>query len=166
MGQAEYGESHDRLTRFMKANGLKLTRQREVILRAFLDSGDHVSVDDLLALVRQSSPGVGHATVYRTIKLLVDSGIAQEHKFTDGATLYEPVGDDDHDHHDHLICTRCGKIVEFENDDIERLQEEVAAKLGYQLVDHRMQLYGACQIVDCEGLADKESGAVRLPRVR
>jgi Fur family ferric uptake transcriptional regulator len=165
---AKHRDAHERLTRFMKTNGLKVTRQREAILDAFLDAGGHVSVEELLGAVRKRSPGVGHATVYRAIKLFVDAGVAQEHKFTDGATLYEPASDDDDDHHDHLICTKCGKIVEFENDEIERLQEVVASTLGFRLVDHRMQLYGACIDPTCKDNpeAGNGGGAGRLPRVR
>ncbi|MCP4869082.1 MAG: transcriptional repressor [Proteobacteria bacterium] len=127
----------------MKAHGLKLTRQREQILEAFLGAEKHVGVEELLGLVRRLQPGIGHATVYRTMKLFVDSGIATERKFSEGATLYEPE-DGGHHHHDHLICTRCGTIVEWENEAIEELQEQVARQHGFVLTDHKMELYGLC----------------------
>ncbi len=131
----------------MRSHGLKTTRQREQILQTFLAADKHVGVEELLGLVRRREPGIGHATVYRTMKLFVESGIASERHFADGATLYEPeTGEHDH-HHDHLICTSCGKIVEFENEEIEHLQKQVAARYGFGLTDHKMELYGTC--ADC-----------------
>ncbi len=146
-GSADYRDAHGRLVAYMKANGLKLTRQREEILEAFLGAHKHVGVEELLGLVRAKQPGIGHATVYRTMKLFVDSGIATERHFSDGATLYEPETDE-HDHHDHLICTSCGKIVEFEDERIEDLQEAVAKQMGFVLTHHKMELYGLCG--DCQ----------------
>jgi len=146
-GPLRYQAAHARLLAHMRRHGLKLTRQREQILQTFLAAEKHVGVEELLGLVRQGQPGIGHATVYRTMKLFVDSGIATERKFSEGATLYEPE-DGGHDHHDHLICTRCGKIVEWENEAIEALQEEVATQHGFVLTDHKMELYGTCG--DCQ----------------
>jgi Fur family ferric uptake transcriptional regulator len=131
----------------MKANGLKLTRQREQILRAFLGAHRHVGIEELLSLVRVHQPGIGHATVYRTMKLLVESGVATDRHFSDGATLYEPE-DVGNDHHDHLICSSCGKIVEWEDEAIEALQEQVAREHGFVLTSHKMELYGLCP--DCQ----------------
>ena len=103
-----------------------------------------MSIDDLLAKVRKRSPKVGYATVYRTMKLLTDSGIAAARQFGDGQTRYEVMGDG-HGHHDHLICTNCGLILEFENDTIEQLQDEMADRLGgFKLVRHKLELYGLC----------------------
>ncbi len=144
-GQAiEFEEAHDRLVAYMKGEGLKLTRQRQVILEAFLEADRHIAVDELVQEVRRRDSGIGHATVYRAIKLFVDAGLAHERNFSDGAAQYEPAEADDEAHHDHLICTRCGAILEFEHEEIERLQEEVAARFGFQLTDHRMELYGEC----------------------
>jgi Fur family ferric uptake transcriptional regulator len=145
---SRYERAHELLTRHMRVHGLKLTRQREVILQTFLDADKHVAVDDLLALVRRATPTIGHATVYRTMKLFVDAEIAEEHNFSDGASRYEPALGEHH-HHDHLICRTCGRIVEFENEEIERLQREVAKGLGFGLIDHRMELYGDCQDASC-----------------
>ena len=146
MSSEAYNQAHDRLTEYMRSRGLKITRQREQILDTFLHADKHLRVEDLLGLVRRRVPGIGHATVYRTMKLFVESGIASERHFTDGATLYEPFGDEE-EHHDHLICTECGRIVEFENDRIERLQDEVASQHDFELTHHRMELYGRC--ADC-----------------
>ncbi|MCP4869663.1 MAG: transcriptional repressor, partial [Proteobacteria bacterium] len=95
---ADYTTAHDRLTEYMRRKGLKLTRQRETILRAFLSGDKHVAIDELLGSTRKLDPGVGHATVYRTMKLFVEAGIAHEHNFTDGPAQYEPAhaGADEH----------------------------------------------------------------------
>ena len=106
--------------------------------------------------VRKVNPRVGYATVYRTIKLLKECGLADEQHFADGQTRYESATRDDQ-HHDHILCDRCGKIVEFADDVLERLQEEIAVRLGFVLARHRMELYGICR--ECrEG--------VRAPGVR
>ena len=143
MGLTKFDESQVRLTAYMRSKGLKVTRQREEILRTFIDVGKHVGIEELLSRVRQTSPGIGHATVYRTMRLFVEAGIAEERRFNSGASLYEHSEGEEH-HHDHIICTACGRIVEFENTEIERLQDEVAESLGFQLTSHKMELYGLC----------------------
>ena len=120
---------------------LNTTAQREAIVEQFLRTRDHVSIDELLTKVRKRHPKVGYATVYRTLKLLVDSGLAVERQFGDGQARYEVVGD----HHDHLICVKCGLILEFEDDEIERLQDRIATRLGgFTVLRHRHELYGLC----------------------
>jgi Fur family ferric uptake transcriptional regulator len=127
---------------YARKHALKSTSQRDLIINAFLSSTGHISIDDLLGKVKKRSPGVGYATVYRTLKLLTDSGIAVTRQFGDGQTRFEVMDDS---HHDHLICVDCGWIVEFENETIEQLQDEIATKLGgFQLVRHKMELYGLC----------------------
>lgn len=121
--------------------GLRNTRQREVLTEIFFSSGRHFSLEELLSLARERDGGIGYATVYRTLKLLKELGLAHERHFSDGQTRYEAA---DGMHHDHLICNRCGEIVEFEVDRIEELQQEVASRHGYKLLDHRMELYGIC----------------------
>lgn len=143
-----YESAHARLTDYMRGKGLKLTRQRESILRAFLDGQKHLSIDELLQQTRRLQSGVGHATVYRTMRLFVEAGIAHEHSFGDGPAQFEPAHPGDDDHHDHIICTSCSKIIEFENEEIEELQERVAREHGFILTDHRMQLFGLCP--DCQ----------------
>ena len=113
----------ERWTVYLRREHLKTTQQRELIVDRFLQSSGHISIEELLATVREQAPGVGYATVYRTLKLLAESGLAAPRRFQDGQTRYELA--DDH-HHDHLICDRCGLILEFENPQIEKLQEEVA----------------------------------------
>ncbi len=136
-------EAQNRLAAHMRSRGLKVTRQRDQILESFLKIGKHVGVEDLLHAVRKHTPSIGNATVYRTMKLFVDAGIAEERRFSTGVTLYEPRDGDEH-HHDHLICTSCEQIFEFENEEIEQLQEEVAASQGFKITHHKMELYGLC----------------------
>jgi Fur family ferric uptake transcriptional regulator len=132
----------------MRSRGLKVTRQRDIILESFLKTGKHVGVEDLLKTVRRKSPSIGNATLYRTMRLFVEAGIAEERRFATGVTLYEPRDGDEH-HHDHLICTSCDRIFEFENEAIEKLQDEVAEAQGFRLTHHKMELYGIC--ADCQG---------------
>jgi Fur family ferric uptake transcriptional regulator len=141
-------ELRERLSAYMREHGLKQTRQRETVFEAFLAS-EHVSVDDLLGLVQKVEPGVGYATVYRALKLFVEADVAHKRSFGDGQARYEPVDIGD-EHHDHLICTQCGKIFEFEDDIIEDRQEVVARNLGLKLTSHRMTLWGDCQNTECE----------------
>ncbi len=131
------------IERFMSEKGLKSTRQRNLILDTFFQLDGHFSVEQLWGKVRELDPRVSVATVYRTMKLLAESGLAHAQNFGDGQTRYEPaVG---REHHDHLICTRCGTIVEFENDRIEAMQEAVARKHGFRVTSHKMELYGLCR---------------------
>lgn len=141
-------EAERRLTVHLKSKGLKVTRQRELILESFLKTGKHIGVEELLLQVRRRSPTIGNATVYRTMKLFVEAGIAEERRFSTGATLYEAHDGDEH-HHDHLICTSCERIFEFENEKIEKLQDEVAESHGFKLTHHKMELYGLCRA--CQG---------------
>lgn len=145
----DFDTAQRRLNEHMKTRGLKVTRQREVILRVFLAAQRHLPVEELLGLVRQVAPRTGHATVYRTMKLFVEAGVAAEHNFSEGATVYEPIHAVE-EHHDHLICRTCGRIVEFENAEVEALQERIAKRLGFVLVDHRMELYGDCLDRTCD----------------
>lgn len=126
----------------LAGRGLRLTRQRRVVADAFLSVDGHLSADDLLERVRARERGIGPATVYRTLKLLREAGLARGMSAGDGLARYEPPGRGGH--HDHLICRGCGRIVEFENDQIEALQERVAARHGFTVVDHRLELYGVC----------------------
>jgi Fur family transcriptional regulator, ferric uptake regulator len=127
---------------FISNKGLKTTRQRDVILDAFLSSDRHMSIEDLYLKLRVKNPRIGYATVYRTLKLFAESGIAREIQFGDGQTRYEHVAEGEH--HDHLVCTRCGAIIEFENETIERLQDEVANSYGFIIETHKLELYGTC----------------------
>jgi Fur family ferric uptake transcriptional regulator len=127
---------------FASAKGLKSTRQRDIILEGFLSAPQHLSTEELYLKLKESNPGIGFATVYRTLKLFAESGIAREIHFGDGQTRYEHLHAGEH--HDHLVCTRCGAIVEFENEAIEKLQTEVASQHGFTIINHKLELYGIC----------------------
>jgi Fur family ferric uptake transcriptional regulator len=127
---------------FITQKGLKSTRQRDIILDAFLSSDRHMSIEELYLKLRAKHPNIGYATVYRTLKLFAESGIAREIQFGDGQTRYEHANAGEH--HDHLVCTRCGTIVEFENETIEKLQDEVATSHGFLIETHKLELYGLC----------------------
>jgi Fur family ferric uptake transcriptional regulator len=133
---------HELLAEYMRQKGLRSTNQRRLVCDVFFKSHGHLSIDDLLALVKKKDPSVGYATVYRTLKLLAESGLANERQFRDGPTRYE-LANDDH-HHDHLICVNCGRIEEFEEARIEELQDAVAARHGFIVSSHRHELYGVC----------------------
>jgi Fur family transcriptional regulator, ferric uptake regulator len=140
-GARETRSLKERWAAFLTEKGLNTTQQRELIVETFLRSHEHVSIDELLVRVRKRNPRVGYATVYRTLKLLLDSGVASARQFEDGQTRYEVAGA----HHDHLICVKCGLILEFENDEIERLQEAMAAELGgFRVLRHKHELYCLC----------------------
>ena len=126
----------------MLDKGLKSTRQREVILEEFLSVGSHLSTEELYLRLRRKNPRIGYATVHRTLKLFAECGIAEQRHFGDGQARYE--ASDLDEHHDHLICTSCGKIVEFEDPRIEQLQDEVARQHGFSIERHRLELYGCC----------------------
>jgi Fur family ferric uptake transcriptional regulator len=126
---------------FARSRGLKQTEQRRAIVETFLHSHGHLGIEELLERVRQEHPRIGYATVYRTLRLLIECGLANARHFGDGLTRYELA---DAEHHDHLICSTCGKIVEFKNDEIEELQEAVAREHGFAIHSHKMELYGLC----------------------
>lgn len=119
--------------------GLRLTEQRRVIARVLSDSDDHPDAEELYARAAQIDPKISLATVYRTVRLFSDAGIIETHDFRDGRARYESA---DADHHDHLIDVQSGEVIEFVNDEIEALQHKIAEQLGYDLVDHRLELYG------------------------
>ena len=128
------------LARYLEDHNLKHTKQRDAILDVFLDATGPITGEALYASVRELHPGIGYTTVYRTLKLLCDAGLASERNFDDGITRYEIA----HEHHDHLVCVKCGKIIEFECAMIESTQEEIAARYGFRVLRHRHELYGHC----------------------
>jgi Fur family ferric uptake transcriptional regulator len=130
------------LQAYMDKKGLRSTGQRKLIVETFFHADNHVSIEELLAQVRVKDRRVGYATVYRTLKLLTECGVANERRFGDGLTRYELA--DDASHHDHLICIECGDITEFEEPRIEELQEKVGRKYGFVLRSHKHELYGIC----------------------
>ena len=120
------------------AQGMRMTEQRRVIARVLAESGDHPDVEELFRRCAKVDDRISISTVYRTMRLFEDAGIIERHDFRDGRARYETSPEA---HHDHLINLRNGEVIEFQSEEIERLQTEIARKLGYKLVDHRLELY-------------------------
>lgn len=131
----------DILNKYLKEKGLKSTQQRDRIAREFFNKHQHLTVEELLEKVRTANPHIGYATVYRTLRLLTECGLAFKREFG-GSARFESITNH---HHDHLICLGCGRIVEFENNRIEDLQETTCSRYNFQLVRHKMELYGYCE---------------------
>jgi Fur family ferric uptake transcriptional regulator len=132
----------ERLDEHVKSKGLKSSGQRAVILGIMLGEEKHHTAEELYELCKKKNPDIGIATVYRTVKLLCDAGIARELHFESGVTRYEIVTDDTH--HDHLVCVRCGNFTEISSPLIEDEQIKIAKKNGFELTDHSLILYGIC----------------------
>ncbi len=136
-------EAQDILHRHLKRVGLKQTAQRDTILRTFLETRDHLSIDELHRLVQKQDLRIGYTTVYRTLKLLAECGLASEVAFHDGIARYE------HQYnrrsHHHMVCTECGSSVEFFSQEVDRLEQEIGQKYRYLATRHTFQIYGVCE---------------------
>jgi Fur family ferric uptake transcriptional regulator len=128
-----------RLEKLCLEKGMRMTEQRRVIARVLSSADDHPDVEELHRRAHAVDPHISIATVYRTVRLFEESGIIERHDFCDGRSRYEETPDH---HHDHLIDMKTGKVVEFVDEEIEALQNAIARKLGYKLIDHRLELYG------------------------
>ncbi len=148
----------------IQKSGLRHTAQRDLILEIFLRTEDHLSSEDLYWLVQKEDESIGHTTVYRTLKLLTEAGLAREVRFGDGKTYYEHHFN--HAHHDHMICTECGMVIEFFSEKLEAAQEAVADKYNFKPTHHSLRILGVCR--ECQksekNLHSAASGA--QPRVR
>ena len=133
----------DTLEELCKKKGVRLTEQRKVIAQVMASSSDHPDVDELHKRINKLDSKISIATVYRTVKLFEEAGVVSKHDFKGGKARYEKAPEE---HHDHLIDINSGEIIEFVDEDIELLQKKVADKLGYTLVDHRLELYGTKKI--------------------
>ncbi len=134
-----FGHMASRIEQICESKGLRMTDQRRVIARVLSAAEDHPDVEQLYQRAASVDPRISIATVYRTVRLFEEANILTKHDFGDGRARYEETSDD---HHDHLIDARSGEVIEFQNDAIEKLQEQVARDLGYRLVGHRLELYG------------------------
>ena len=132
----------ERIDREILAAGGKRSRSRAVVIEGFFRARDHVTIEELTRSVRESAPGIGAVTVYRTLKLLERLGYAKELDFGGGARRYES---NLSPHHDHLVCRRCGTVIEFEDREIENLQDLVTRRHGFQPTAHRLEIYGFCR---------------------
>ena len=132
-------EMPSRIEKLCLEKGLKMTEQRRVIARVLSDSADHPDVEKVYQRATELDPGISIATVYRTVRLFQEANILERHDFRDGRARYEEAPEV---HHDHLIDLQTGRVIEFQSEDIEKLQRRIAEELGFELVDHRLELYG------------------------
>ena len=137
----------DGLDQYLQKNGMKQSSQRRVIVQYFLNLGSHVHAEDIHTAMRGDGHIVGLATIYRALSLLKDAGLVHQMTFGDGKRVFEIFDPDEH--HDHLICQECGSVSEFHNEEIERLQDDVAKFAGFRVLSHRHELYGICR--GCQG---------------
>lgn len=129
----------DRIEQLCVDKGMRMTDQRRVVARVLSNATDHPDVEELYRRSAAVDPNISIATVYRTVRLFEESGIIARHEFRDGRSRYEEAPQD---HHDHLIDMKTGKVIEFMDEEIEALQAAIARRLGYRLIDHRLELYG------------------------
>src|SRR5260370_22539536 len=156
-------EEQEVFLKHIQKRGLKRTAQRDLILEVFMGTEGHVTGDDLYRLVRQRDPNVGQTTVYRTLKLLTDAGLAREVRFGDGRAHYEH--NYKHEHHDHMICSECGKVIEFYSPELEAIQDAMAAKHKFELTSHLLRMIGIC--ADCRRQArERNRDSTKQPTVR
>ena len=135
----DHADPSTRIERLCIDKGLRMTEQRRIIARVLSEAADHPDAEELYKRASSLDPHISIATVYRTVKLFEDAGILERHDFRDGRSRYEELPES---HHDHLIDIQSGNVIEFRNEEIERLQRRVAEELGFELVDHRLELYG------------------------
>ncbi len=140
-----FQKERELLSEYIRSRNLKHSEQRQIILEAFLKTERHLTAEELYEIVKKKNSNIGQATIYRAMKLFSDAGLCRELKVEDGVTRYEHLYD--HEHHDHLICTECGKIVEIISPEIEKEQDCIAKINGFVLEKHRLELYGICK--DC-----------------
>jgi len=128
----------------IKENGLKKSKQREEVVNIFIEQENHIDAESLYEKIKKKHPKIGHTTVYRTLKLLCDLEMAISHSFFNNMAFFEPIIDNA-THHDHFICTNCKEIQEFENEEIEKLQTQVAKENGFKMTRHILNIYGVCK---------------------
>ncbi|MGI9035066.1 MAG: Fur family transcriptional regulator [Pyrinomonadaceae bacterium] len=150
------------LLEHIQKKGLRKTMQRDLILEIFLRTEDHLSSEDLYWLVQKQDADIGQTTVYRTLKLLTEAGLAREVRLGDGRTYYEH--NYNLEHHDHMICTECGKVIEFFSAELEAMQDEMAAQHGFKPTHHSLRILGVCEACQSKELHSFVASA--QPRVR
>ena len=160
----EFVKEKEILLGHLQRAGLRRTAQRDLILEAFLRTEEHLTSEDLYRLVQREDPSVGHTTVYRTLKLLTDAGLAREVRFGDNKTYYEHHYN--HEHHDHMICTACGKVIEFYSAEIEALQDQMADNFGFRPTHHSLRLWGLCDECPKESVDIHTTAPGAQPRVK
>lgn len=136
------GKEEEVLKKHISRHNLKVTKERSAVLRVFLDSERHITAEALYRKMKDEGATIGLATIYRTLNLFCESGLAEQRQFGDGQARYELIYNVNH--HDHLICQECKRIIEFENEEIEALQKKVAKKNDFKIFSHKLELYGLC----------------------
>jgi Fur family ferric uptake transcriptional regulator len=144
----EYAWFWDRLDDYLKAHDLKQTSQRNIIVSKFLSMEKHVDIESLHSELRNNGENIGLATIYRTMNLLKNASLVEQHNFSDNKATFEV--SHPHKHHDHLVCLICSKVEEFVNNEIEALQDSIAKERGFKLLDHRLELFGYCSECQAE----------------
>jgi Fur family ferric uptake transcriptional regulator len=162
--QEPMSEEQEVFLAHIQKKGLKRTAQRDLILDVFLRTERHLSNEDLYRLVKEEDSSIGQTTVYRTLKLLSEAGLAREVRFGDGRTHYEH--NYKHEHHDHMICSECGKIIEFYSAELEALQDAMAAKHRFEVTQHLLRIIGIC--AECRRARKQKvnDGTGSQPKVR
>jgi Fur family ferric uptake transcriptional regulator len=155
-------EEQEVLLQHIQKQGLKRTAQRDLILDVFLRTEEHLSSEGLYRLVQKEDPTIGHTTVYRTLKLLTEAGLAREVRFGDGRAHYEH--NYKQQHHDHMICSECGKIIEFYSAELEAIQDAMAAKHKFEVTQHLLRIIGIC--ADCRAARKERSKQEPAARIR
>ena len=157
-------EEQEVFLKHIQKAGLKRTAQRDLILDVFLQAEKHLSSEDLYRLVQAEDASIGQTTVYRTLKLLAEAGLAREVRFGDGRTHYEH--NYKHQHHDHMICTECGDVIEFYSAELEALQDAMAAKHRFEIKQHLLRILGICANCRREARGRKKEETEAQPKVR
>lgn len=160
----EFKEEKEIFLDHIQNSGLRRTSQRDLILEIFLRTEDHLTSEDLYWLVQKEDSSIGHTTVYRTLKLLIEAGLAREVRFGDGKTYYEH--HHDHDHHDHMICTQCGDVIEFFSAPLEEMQDKMADKYNFKPTHHSLRIWGICEVCQKQEKDLKSAASGAQPRVR
>ncbi|MBX7170014.1 MAG: transcriptional repressor [Pyrinomonadaceae bacterium] len=160
--KAKFEEEKRIFLEHIQKSGLRKTGQRDLILEVFLRTEEHLSIEDLYWLVQKEDETVGQTTVYRTLKLLTEAGLAREVRLGDGRTYYEH--HHDHEHHDHMICTECGKVIEFFSPELEAMQDAMAEKYNFKPTHHSLRILGLCQ--ECQQKETNSLSSGAQPRVR
>ena len=162
MGNATVDSALTVFEEYLRRKRLKMTDQRRQMVRAALEQPGHFTADDLHAQLVRGGEGVSMATVYRALRLLEESGIVEGHDFADGQRRYEPAIE--REHHDHMVCVDCRAVVEFQNERIERLQDEVASAHGFDIQEHNLTLFVACHAWREKGACERKEARERRRR--
>lgn len=159
--QIDMETSKQAFKRYLNKKGIRHTEQRQKVLNAFLKTERHVTATELYELVRRRHPRIGYATVYRTMKIICDAGLARKIDFGEGMVRFEHKYG--HEHHDHLVCVKCGRFIEIMSPEIESLQKKVTKEHGFTPISHKMQIFGLCK--KCKDKKERQNSKRRRPPV-